>query len=154
VNRRSAALHNLIQEAKDAADALEALGDDGDAGMLRLQISDAQRALGAVRGGEGEADNVHQWAKKTADELIERAERISGLVRYRNGETHLTDHEMHSVCSATLGPNEWDRAEMFDPDEHDCDDVMPRLDCTECRTILDVARGGGVPRLHKPFTTD
>jgi len=46
----SAALHNLIREAEDAADALEALGDDGDAGMLRVQIEQAKRILNKARG--------------------------------------------------------------------------------------------------------
>jgi hypothetical protein len=46
----SAALHNVICEAEDAADALEALGDDGDAGMLRLQIESAKQTLNKARG--------------------------------------------------------------------------------------------------------
>jgi len=46
----SAALHNLIREAEDAADALEALGDDGDAGMLRDQIEQAKLTLNKARG--------------------------------------------------------------------------------------------------------
>ena len=48
--RMSAALENLIREAEDAADALEDLGDDGDAGMLRLQIEQAKHTLNNARG--------------------------------------------------------------------------------------------------------
>lgn len=41
-----AALLNLIAEAEQAADALETEGNDGDAGILRVQIESARQTVG------------------------------------------------------------------------------------------------------------
>lgn len=46
--RLKAALENLVHEAKDAADALESLGDEGDEEMLRDEIQSAEFVLEQV----------------------------------------------------------------------------------------------------------
>lgn len=61
---------------------------------------------------------------------------VQGLVRYKNGETHLADADLYSVCSAPRMPKEWDRAEAFDPSRHDHEEAISRLTCPECRQML------------------
>lgn len=83
------------------------------------------------------AQDALNRAEDGGDVQDDALKHVAGLVRYQNGEVHLTDAYLASVCSAPRTPDEWYEAETFFPSRHDHDEAVSRLTCTECREILE-----------------
>jgi len=63
---------------------------------------------------------------------------ISGVCGFQPGQYHLTDGELHPVCSSNVPVDQWRWAKMYDPTdpEHDHDKIRGLLSCSECKQIL------------------